>query len=105
MLYQLHNEKDVARVVRFGSKFPSKWQQSYGPTKLELLGMVVSILDCSDYLRGNRFVVECDHQALKPIFQKQFKGAIYERWLAILQQFNFDLQYKPAEQMQVADAS
>jgi hypothetical protein len=32
------------------------------------------------------------------------KGAIYERWLAILQQFNFDLQYKPAEQMQVADA-
>lgn len=99
MLYQLHNEKDVARVVRFGSKSPSKWQQSYGPTKLELLGMVVSILDC------NRFVVECDHQALKPIFQKQFKGAIYERWLAILQQFNFDLQYKPAEQMQVADAS
>jgi hypothetical protein len=42
---------------------------------------------------------------LKPIFQKQFKGAIYERWLAILQQINFDLQYKPAEQMQGADAS
>jgi hypothetical protein len=106
MLYQLHNEngKDVPQVVRFGSKSLSKWQQSYGPTKLELLGMVVSILHSSDYLRGNRFVVECDHQALKPIFQKQFKGAIYERWLAILQQFNFDLQYKPAEQMQVADA-
>ena len=45
MLYQLHNEnrKDVPRVVRFGSKSLSKWQQSYGPTKLELLGMVVSI--------------------------------------------------------------
>ena len=41
---------------------------------------------------------------MKPIFQKQFKGAIYERWLAILQQFNFDLQYKPVEQMQVDDA-
>lgn len=106
MLYQIHNDngKETPRVVRFGSKSLSKWQQSYGPTKLELLGMVVSILDCSDYLRGNRFVVECDHQALKPIFQKQFKGAIYERWLAILQQYNFDLQYKPAEQMQVADA-
>ena len=45
MLYQLHNEnrKDVPRVVRFGSKSLSKWQPSYGPTKLELLGMVVSI--------------------------------------------------------------
>jgi alpha-acetolactate decarboxylase len=41
---------------------------------------------------------------LKPIFQKQFKGAIYERWLTILQQFNLDLQYKPVEQMQMADA-
>jgi len=27
------------------------------------------------------------------------KGAIYERWLAILQKFNFEIQYKPAEQM------
>ena len=106
MLYQIHYDTgtELPRVVRFGSKSLSKWQQSYGPTKLELLGMVVSILDCADYLRGNRFIVECDHQALKPIFQKQFRGAIYERWLAILQQFNFDLQYKPAGEMQVADA-
>ena len=66
--------------------------------------MVVSILDCADYLRGTHFIVECDHQALQPLFQKQFKGAIYERWLAILQQFNFDIQYKPAEQMQVPDS-
>ncbi|CAC5413985.1 unnamed protein product [Mytilus coruscus] len=98
------NGEEQPRVIRFGSKSLSRWQQSYGPTKLELLGMVVSILDSADYLRGNKFVVECDHQALRPIFQKQFKGAIYERWMAILQQFNFDLQYKPAEQMQVADA-
>ena len=107
MLYQMHSKEDcedIPRVIRFGSKSLSKWQQSYGPTKLELLGMVVSILDCADYLRGSRFIVECDHQALKPIFQKQFKGAIYERWLAILQQFNFELHYKPAEQMQVPDA-
>ncbi|CAG2250210.1 unnamed protein product [Mytilus edulis] len=66
--------------------------------------MVVSILDCSDYLRGNQFIVECDHQALKPLYQKQFKGAIYERWLSILQQFNFEIVYKKAEQMQVPDA-
>ena len=55
-------------------------------------------------MRGQRFIVECDHQALKPLFQKQLKGAIYERWIAILQQYNFDLRYKPARDMQVADA-
>lgn len=103
MLYQLH-QKDYPRVVRFGSKGLSKWQQSYGPTKLELLGVVTSILDCASYLRGRHFVVECDHQALKPLFMKQLKGAIYERWLAILQQFDFDIIYKPANQVTVPDA-
>ena len=42
MLYQRHpteTNEEVIRVVRFGSKSLSKWQQSYGPTKLELLGM------------------------------------------------------------------
>ena len=102
MLYQ--QDGDTVKVIRFGSKSLSKWQQSYGPTKLELLGMVTAVLDCADYVRGSRFIVECDHQALRPLFQKQLKGAIYERWLAILQQFSIDIQYKPAEEMQVADA-
>lgn len=96
VLYQIQtneqNEESL-RVIRFGSKSLSRWQQSYGPTKLELLGLVTAILDCSDYLRGRRFIVECDHQTLKPLFQKQLKGAIYERWIAILQQYNFDLRY------------
>ena len=106
MLYQLdpNDNTQKPRIIRFGSKSSSPWQQSCGPTKLELLGMVVSILDCADYLRGNSFVVECDHQALKPLYQKQFKGAIYERWMSILQQFSFEIVYKKAEDMQVPDA-
>jgi hypothetical protein len=53
---------------------------------------VSSVLDCASYIRGRHFVLECDHQALKPLFQKQLKGAIYERWLAILQQFDLDIE-------------
>lgn len=107
MLYQKHPQTDgdaVVRVVRFGSKALSHYQTSYGPTKLELLGVVTSILDCASYLRGRKFFVECDHQALKPLFQKSLKGAIYERWLAILQEFNFEISYKPAESMVVCDS-
>ena len=113
MLYQIHPaedfppdtpEKERMRVVRFGSKSLKSYQQSYGPCKLELLGMTQSILECASYLRGTKFLVECDHQALKPLFQKKMKGAIYERWLATLMQFNFDIFYKPASQMVVPDA-
>jgi len=90
--------------VRFGSKALNHWQKSYGPTKLELLGVVTSITDCSSYLRSHHFVVECDHAALRPLIQKQLKGAIYDRWLAILHQYNFQIRYKPAAQMQAPDA-
>lgn len=106
MLYQVdpRDPESKPRIIRYGSKSLNSWQQSYGPTKLELLGMVVSILECNDYLRGTKFTVECDHKALQPLFQKQFKGAIYERWLSLLQQFNFDIEYKAASEMQLPDA-
>ena len=112
-LYQVHppsefppgtTEKDRVRVVRFGSKPLTGYQQSYGPTKLELLGLVTSVLDCAPYVRGRKFVVECDHQALRPLFQKKLSGAIYDRMLAILQSFDVEIQYKPAAQMVVQDA-
>jgi hypothetical protein len=41
VLYQKHPGN--TRVVRFGSKALNHWQKSYGPTKLELLGVVTSI--------------------------------------------------------------
>ena len=75
MLYQ-YDENQTPRVVRFGSKGLSRWQQSYGPTKLELLELVTAVMGCASYLRGKHFVVECDHQALSPIFQKKLKGQI-----------------------------
>ncbi|CAC5395826.1 unnamed protein product [Mytilus coruscus] len=97
------NEIDEISVIRFGSKALSKWQKSYGPTKLELLGMVTSVLEGSSYLLTEPSVIECDLQALKPLFSNQLKGAIYERWIVILQQNNFEIQYKPAREMQVPD--
>ena len=41
MLYQLDplDETMKPKIIRFGSKSLSPWQNSYGPTKLELLGM------------------------------------------------------------------
>ena len=68
MLYQTDPTKKKTNIIRFGSKSLSRWQQAYGPTKLELLGMVTSILDCADYLRGTILIVECDHQSLQHTF-------------------------------------
>lgn len=68
-LYQKHleNSDEKVRIIRFGSKALTSWQKSYGPTKLELLGVVTSIVENCSYLCGNKFILECDHQALPPI--------------------------------------
>lgn len=79
LLYQIlpkresEQEKYRIRVIRFGSKVLSCWQKSYGPTKLELLGMVTSIMDCAQYLRSNKFYVECDHKSLAPLYNNPSK--------------------------------
>lgn len=110
LLYQIlptresEQEKSRIRVIRFESKGLSRWQKSYGPTKLELLGMVTSIMDCAQYLRSNKFYVECDHKALAPLYNNPLKGALYDRWLTLMQQFNFEIKYKCAREMSVADA-
>ena len=56
MLYQKHQDESgnfsKIRVVRFGFKALNHWQRPNGPTKLELLGVVTSITDCSSDLRG-----------------------------------------------------
>ncbi|CAG2215884.1 unnamed protein product [Mytilus edulis] len=77
--------------VLWSHKIGASW---YGNSNIRLFNV----------FKGTKIVVECDHQALKPLFKKQLKGAIYERWIAILQQFNFELRYKPGKDMQVADA-
>jgi hypothetical protein len=70
MLYQKNNT-GTPRVVRYGSKGLSKWQRSYGPTKLELLGMFTSVLDCASYIRGRHFVLNASIGALvKSFFNK-----------------------------------
>lgn len=70
VLYQKHleNSDEKVRFIRFGSKTLISWQKSYGPTKLELL--VTSIVENSRYLRGNKFILECDHQALFALYFK-----------------------------------
>lgn len=78
--------------------------KSYGPTKFELLGVITAVTDCASYIRRNHVIAECDHQAFKPLFVNKLPGAIFDRWLTILQQYDLEIQYKPAGHMVVADA-
>ncbi|CAC5388529.1 unnamed protein product [Mytilus coruscus] len=100
-IFQKKENECLSDRVRALNEFPPP---QYVKQLRRALGVVTSIVDCASYLRGDRFTVECDHQALRSLFQNQFKGAIYDRWLAVLHQFNFDIKYKPTTDMQAPDA-
>ena len=110
ILYQLTPENELTksdennlRIIRFGSKTLKKHQTAYGPTKLELLGVITAVTDCSPYIRGRHAYILCDHQALSHLTTKQFKGAIYERWLTILCSYNITIKYIKASDARAAD--
>lgn len=48
--------------------------------------------------------MERDHKALAPLYNNPLKGALYDRWFTLMQQFNFEIKYKCAREMSVADA-
>lgn len=58
MLHQLYDDDDTPIVIRFGSKGLNKWQKSYGPTKLELLGVITAVTYLASYIKGNHLIID-----------------------------------------------
>ena len=112
ILYQLTPEAELPdsvdesgiRVIRYGSKCLKDYQSSYAPTKLELLGLVTAVTDCSGYIRGRQAIVLCDHSALKPLAVKRYRGAIFDRWISVLTSYDLTLQPIAGRHAAAADA-
>ena len=98
------SERERVRIIKFGSKTLKPYQRNYSPCKLELLGVTTTVTELADYIRGRPVKVLCDHQALRPLLTKQTRGPIFSRWAAIMQQFQINIEYLPAEEMVVPDA-
>ena len=69
----------------------------YCVTDKELLAVRYFVEYFHHYLLGREFTVRTDHQALKWLFGfKEPKGRI-ARWLEILAQYQFDMEYRPGK--------
>ena len=102
VLSQIQN--GVERVVAYGSKTISKSERNYCVTDRELLAVKHFVCYYKHYLLGRKFKVRTDHQALKWLFSlKEPKNRI-ARWIEILSEFNFEVEYRPGKQHSNADA-
>lgn len=90
--------------VAYASKVNSPTVANYSITDLECAAVVWAVQLFRPYLYGRKFTLVTDHAALKwLITSKDLTGRLH-RWALQLQEFNFEVVYRPGTSNVVADA-
>jgi len=80
-------------------------EQNYIVTEVKGLGVVWAITSLRPFIEGTRFLVRCDHKALKWILTTTAcTNNRLNRWRIRLAEFDYDVEYKPGRQPVIADA-
>jgi len=93
-----------ANVVAFWS---GKWnaaQQNYPVHEQELLALVETLKHFRGVLHGTKFTVRTDHKALEHFMKQKNLSPRQHRWIDVLSEFDFGIQYIPGDTNGLADA-
>jgi Tat protein secretion system quality control protein TatD with DNase activity len=91
------------RVVSYFSQSLNRAQQNYEATKREMLAVVVSLEKFKPYLWGRKFIIRTDHKSLTWLQNFRNPSGMIARWIARLQEYDYELQYRPGPRHQNCD--
>ena len=94
----------TASVVAFWSGKWNSAQQNYPVHEQELLALVETLKRFRGVLQGTKFTVRTDHRALTHLMTQKNLSARQHRWLDVLSEFDFEIEYIPGETNGFADA-
>lgn len=95
----------VIHPVAYASKACNSHEQILSATEGEAAALLWAVSHFHYYLACNRFTLITDHQALKWILTgSTAKSGKLARWSLKLQEYDFDIQYKPGSSNNNADA-
>ncbi|OWZ03214.1 Retrovirus Polyprotein [Phytophthora megakarya] len=100
----MQDQGNGLQPVSYASKVASETEANYGITELECLAVVWAIKLYRPYLYGQRFTIVTDHSALKWLMTSPNLAGKLHRWALTLQEFDFEVQYRPGSTNLVADA-
>ena len=90
---------DSYRPIAYGSRSLTDVEQKYGHIEKEALAIVYGCEHFHMYLYGRRFELETDHRPLEHIYkakpQRKPTSARLERWRIRLQEYDFNVVYRP----------
>ena len=100
----LLQEKDgLLFPISYSSKKLNTAESSYPAIEKECLAIYWSIKKYRNYLHGNRFILETDHDSLKYLETKKFVNNRVMRWAMSLQPYNFSVRYIRGKENCAAD--
>ncbi|XP_042624230.1 uncharacterized protein cuzd1.1 [Cyprinus carpio] len=100
-------QEGIERVVAYtsrGLRGSEKNDKNYSAFKLELLALKWAITEkFREYLMYSKFTVLTDHNPLRYLYSTNL-GAVEQRWVAQLAEYDFEVCYKPGRHNTNADA-
>ncbi|OWZ16768.1 hypothetical protein PHMEG_0009390 [Phytophthora megakarya] len=90
--------------IAYASKVNSHAEANYSITELECAAVVWSVKHFRPYLYGRTFTIVTDHSALRWLMTRPNLAGRLHRWSLTLQEYEFDILYRPGATNVVADA-
>ncbi|KAL4156031.1 hypothetical protein QTP88_000066 [Uroleucon formosanum] len=90
--------------ITYASRTLNKAEKNYNTTEKELLAIVWAVKQFRPYLYGRKFTVVTDHKPLTWLFGVKDPGARLVRWRLQLEEFDYNVIYKPGTQNTNSDA-
>ena len=91
-------------VVAYASRQLRPHEMNYPTHDLELAAVVFALKIWRHYLYGVKFHVFSDHKSLKYLFEQKELNMCQRRWMELLKDYDFELNYHPGKANVVADA-
>lgn len=93
------------RPITFLSRTLNRTEENYAANEKEMLAIIWALNSLRNFLYGSRKVkIFTDHQPLTHALSNKNTNAKMKRWKAILEEYNYELKYKPGTTNVVADA-
>ena len=94
-LYQATGEQEKDQPIAYASKQLTPAEKNYSTTERECLAMVFSIKKFWHYLICNPVVFFVDHMTIKYLVNKAELSGRLARWVLLLEDFDYTVEYKP----------
>ena len=92
------------RVIAFGARKLKAAEKNYSANKGEMLAVIHFMEKWKFYLCPKPFILRTDHQALRWLLSMEAPSTMTCRWLQMMVDRNFEIQFRPGERHKNADS-